>query len=289
MSKSVGVFCRLNAARSPVLEAFLSLHNPDYTFFSGGILGQEGMALPGITRDFAKSLGLSNLKDSSTNVRNQEKMILEADLLLGADDITCQVLQEIYPEQHFLSIEGRAREMGVALVDPVDTVGYEFNHLLGRFLYFGISTFRELEDRINQFPITALIANQDNINSELVIFLESLSLRETNPLIVDCNFKFATKSEYLPLVPDNRRYEAVANSIINLNEEALSAISFISPSHELTSWESFVASPEWRRWLIDVSRSRPILLLCTPVDVIEGEKHNSFLEALNADRLIYRA
>jgi hypothetical protein len=134
-----------------------------------------------------------------------------------------------------------------------------------------------------------LVANRDNIHSELVILLASLSMCSAFPLVVDCNFKFATKGEYLGLVPKSQQYEAVANSILNLNVEALSAISLISPSHEVTSWESFVASPEWRRWLIDVSRARPILLLCTPVDIIEGEKHNSFLEALNADRLIYRA
>jgi hypothetical protein len=272
-----------------VLEAFLSIHFSSYTFFSGGIIGEEEMGLPGITKDFAKSLGLLNLKDFSSNVLNQKKMILEADLLLGADDLTCQILKGIYPENEFVSIEGQARRMGVRLTDPVNTVGYEFNHLLGRFLYFGFSSFRESECQINQSPITALIANQDNIYSELVILLESLSIGGTNPLIVDCNFKFATKNECIRLVPDSQRYEAVADSIVNLNEEDLSAISLIGPSHEVTSWESLVASPEWRRWLIDISRYRPILLLCTPVDVIDGEKHNSFLEALNADRLVYRA
>jgi hypothetical protein len=122
-----------------------------------------------------------------------------------------------------------------------------------------------------------------------MILLESLSVGDTNPLVVDCNFKFATNSECLGLVPASQRIEAVANSILNLNSDALSAVSFISPSHEVTSWEGLVASSQWRRWLMDISRSRPILLLCTPVDVIEGEKHNSFLEALNADHLVYRA
>jgi protein-tyrosine-phosphatase len=289
MTKKVGIFCRLNAARSPLLEALLSHQIPSYTFFSGGIVGKEGMELPGITRDFAKSLGIPNIKDCSSNVRNQEKMILEADLLLGADDLTCQMLTEIYPEKHFHSIERRARDIGVPLVDPVNTVGYEFNHLLGRFLYFGISSFRESEGQKNLFPILALIANQENIHSELVILKESLSIGETNPLIVNCNFKFATKVESLKLVPESQRYEAAARSLIDLNVDDLNSISVISPSHEVTSWESFVASPEWRRWLTNVSRTRPILLLCTPVDIIEGEKHNSFLEALNADHLTYRA
>jgi protein-tyrosine-phosphatase len=289
MHKKVGIFCRLNAARSPLLEAFLSRHNPGHTFFSGGIFAEEGTGLPGITREFAKSIGLSNLKDSSNHVRNQEKMILEADLLLAADDLTSQMLEETYPKKHFLSIESRAREMGITLVDPVNSVGYEFNYLLGRFLFFGFSAFREHEGEINSFPISALIANQENVNGELSKLLESLSLGDRNPLILDCNFKFATKGAYLGVVPENQRYQAVANSIINLNEDDLREISFISPSHEVISWERFVSSPVWRSWLAAVSRSRPILLLCTPVDIIEGEKHNSFLEAINADHLVYRA
>jgi hypothetical protein len=263
------------------------MHFSDYTFFSGGVLAEEGIVLPGITKDFATSLRLPYVKVSSNNVRSQKQKILEADLLLAADDLTCQMLEEIYPEKRFLSIEGRAREMGVALVDPVNTVGYEFNHLLGRFLHFGFSSFRELEGHLNHFPITALIANEDNIYSELVIHLESLSMGDAYPLIVDCNFKFATKREYLGLLPNSRRYDA--NSMLKLSEKDLGAISLIGPTHEVTSWEILVSSPEWRRWLIDVSRTRPILLLCTPVDIIAGENHNSFLEALNADRLIYRA
>jgi protein-tyrosine-phosphatase len=289
MTKKVGIFCRLNAARSPVLEALLSHQNASYTFFSGGILGKEGIGLPRITKDFAKSLGLTNLKDYSNNVRNQEKWILEADLLLGADDLTCQILEKIHPGQQFHSIEGRARETGVRLVDPVNSSDYEFNHLLGRFLYFGLSTFQEFEGQNNQFPISALVANQDNIQSELEIFLESQSVSEPNLLIVDCNFKFAIKCEYRRLVPETQQYESAANAILKLKEENLCAISLISPSHEVTSWEGFMASLEWKKWLIKISRSRPILLLCTPVDIIKGEKHNSFLEAFNSDRLIYRA
>jgi protein-tyrosine-phosphatase len=289
MSKKVGIFCKLNAARSPVLEAFLSHHVPNYTFFSGGILGEEGMGLPGITRDLVKSLGLSYLKDTSSNVRNQEKQIVEADLLLAADDSTCQVLEAIYPEKHFFSIERLARQMGVSLVDPVGKVGHEFNSFLGRFLYFGFASFQELEGWKNNFPILALIANQENIHSELEILLDSLSRGAINPLIVNCNFKFAAKSEYLRIIPSSERYESIASSIVNLNGNSLSSISLIGPSHEVTAWESFVSSPEWRRWLMNISRSRPVLLLCTPVDVIEGEMHNSFLEALNADRLIFRA
>jgi hypothetical protein len=118
---------------------------------------------------------------------------------------------------------------------------------------------------------------------------ESLPIGQTRPLIVDCNFKFATKGEHFELVPKNQQYETAANLILNLKEEDLGSISLISTSHELISWESFIASPEWRRWLISLSRFRPIILLCTPVDIIEGEKHNSFLEALNSDHLIYRA
>ena len=289
MNKKVGVFCRLNAARSPLLEALLSHHNSNYTFFSGGIVAKEGMGLPEITRNFAKSLGLSTLKDYSNNLQNQTKNILEADFLLGADDLTCQMLEKIYPEKHCLSIEKQASQMGVALVDPVDSVGYEYNYLVGRFLYFGFSTFRELEYQNNNFPISALIANQNNICSELKILLESRPIGEMNPLIVDCNFKFATKGEHLGLVPKSQQFESKADSIIDLNEGDLSAISLITPSHEVTSWEAFVAGLEWRRWLINLSKFRPILLLCTPVDIIAGEKHNSFLEALNSDLLIHRA
>lgn len=272
-----------------MLEDFLSHHNSEYLFFSGGTLAKEGMELPEITKDFAKSLGLPNLKDYSNNAQNQGQLVREADLLLGADNLICQILEQMYPGKHVRSIEKRAMEMGVRLVDPVNSVGYEFNHLLGKFLYFGFSSFRELENQNNKFPISALIANKDNIFNELKILLESLAINQAKPLIVDCNFKFATKGEYLGLVPRTQQYECPSNLILNLNEQDLSSISLITPSHEVTEWESFIAAPEWRRWLIELSRSRPVILLCTPVDIMEGEKHNSFLEALNSDHLTYRA
>jgi hypothetical protein len=245
------------------------------------------MELPGITREFAKSLGLSNLKEISANVRNQEEKILEADLLLGVDDFVCNRLEQLYPEGNFFSLESQSREMGITLEDPVDTVGYEFKYLLGRLLFFGLYSFRQSECLNNSFPITAIIAEKRNLVDELKSFLES-SVGHEQPLIVDCNFKFATQGEYLGLFPRNRLHESVARSMIHLTESDLSSTTLIRPSYEVNSWEVFVASLEWRQWLVNLSKTRPILLLCTPVDIIEGEKHNSFLEALNADRLIYR-
>ncbi len=288
MSKKVGVFCRLNAVRSPVLEALLANHNSEYSFFSGGVLGEEGAGLPEITNDFAKRLRLSNLKSHRNHIKNLEKKILEADFLLGADDLTCQMLSQMYPEKEFISIESRATELGIVLVDPINLVGYDFDHLLGKFLYCGFSSFRELGIHGNLFPISALIANKANIYEESKILLESLSTKGRQPLIVDCNFKFATKSNYSGLVPENQQFHFSTKSMITLNEADLVSVSLIKPSHEVTSWEGFVTSPEWSRWLHKLSRSRPIILLCTPIDIIEGEKHNSFLEALCSDRLVYR-
>jgi len=288
MNRKVGVFCKLNAVRSPVLEALLASHHSNYSFFSGGVLGEEGAGLPEITNDFAKRLRLSNLKSHRNHIKNLEKKILEADFLLGADDLTCQMLLQMYPEKKFISIESRAKEMGIVLADPIDVVGYEFDYLLGKFLYCGFSSFRELGIHGNLFPISALIANKANIYEESKILLESLSTEGRQPLIVDCNFKFATKSNYSGLVPENQQFHFTTKSMITLNEADLVSVSLIKPSHEVTSWEGFVTSPEWSRWLHKLSRSRPIILLCTPIDIIEGEKHNSFLEALCSDRLVYR-
>ena len=128
-------------------KPFFHITTQSIFFFSGGTLATEGMELPEITKDFTKSLGLPNLKDYSNNVQSQGQLVREADLLLGADNLTCQMLEEIYPGEHFHSIEKRAMQMGVRLVDPVNSVGYEFNHLLGKFLYFGFSSFRELENQ----------------------------------------------------------------------------------------------------------------------------------------------
>jgi protein-tyrosine-phosphatase len=288
LNKNVGIFCRLNAARSPILEALLAKHNPNYVFFSSGVDGREGMELPEITKEYAKILGLTNLKEFSSNVRNQEEGIIKADLLLGVDDFICNRLKILFPDGEFFSLESHSRDLGIELEDPVDKVGYEFQYILGRLLYFGLSAFRQLECQNNFFPITALIARKKNLVDELKIFLDSHSVGTEQPLIVDCNFKFATEGEYLELFPINKQHESVARSIIHLTEGDLSSISLIRSAYEVNSWELFVASLEWRRWLVNISKTRPILLLCTPVDIIEGEKHNSFLEALNADRLIYR-
>ena len=289
MKQSVGIICRLNAARSPSLEALLSNHNSNDIFFSGGVHCDEDLPLPKITKDFAKRLSLTSIKLESTNIRSQEEFLLKADVLMGADDFICRELEKIYPEKRCLSIEKRAREFGVTLVDPVNLDGYEFFYALGKFLYFGFSTFQQLRGLASPFPITALIANQNNIQRELEILLESHRFDNVKPLIVDCNFKFATKAEYLTSVPSVQQFETSVRSILDLNFADTSLVTFVRPAHEVTRWEAFVSSPVWRSWLINLSRSRPVILVCTPVDIIEGEKHNSFLEALNADYLIYRA
>jgi hypothetical protein len=111
----------------------------------------------------------------------------------------------------------------------------------------------------------------------------------TKPLIINTNLKFAEQRYFPKLLSQEENLQIDYRYLHGQSLENLQNVTIVNPTHELAAWEKFVSSSAWWNWLRTCSLYRPIILLCTPVDIIEGQKHNSFLEALMADVLIYRA
>jgi len=287
--QSCGIYCIHNAARSPLLEALLTVHYPGITFFSGGVVAEEGNTLPKNSQDFAKVLGLESLKETSENVIAHKDFLESADLILGADGVITSVLQKLYPNKDVLSVEAHAKSMGVRLIDPINTSGYEFNYQVGKFLYCGLSLFRSVFDVPTRYPVTALIANQANIRDEAEKLYREQSSGEILPLLIDCDFKFAAKSTDMDFIPTEKQLPTDAKKLVEMSPSDLDSVMATRQSHEMPAWESFAASKEWSDWLRTVAAIRPVTLLSTPVDIIDGHKHNSFTEALPAEKLVYRA
>ena len=289
MSGLIGIYCLRNAARSPLLEALLRKTHPDLTFFSGGIAAQEGDMLPKNSKKLAKLLGLPEIKIQSDNLVTQLELVNESSLIIAADDLISAVIKQVHPSKDIISVEKRAGELAVRVIDPVNLAGEEFEYQVGKFLYCGYSLFSKIYSKPSLFGSSAIVANQTNIYSEVKSLYNSESAAGNKPLVIDCEFKFASKNDYLRFIPDKEQIFVDPNDILNLEHEEIISISAIHPRHELTAWESLMTDARWRDWLRKIADQRPVLLMCTPVDIKEGQRHNSFLEALFAEKMIYRA
>jgi protein-tyrosine-phosphatase len=289
VSDLIGVYCLRNAARSPLLEALLKKTYPDFTFFSGGIAAHVGDNLPKNSKRLAKLLGLPETKNKSENLMNQSELLTEASLIIAADDLVSEVITKVYADKSVISVEKKARDLEIRVVDPVNLSGEEFEYQVGKFLYCGYSLFSEVHAKPTIFGIFALVANQKNIESEVRFLYHGQYASGIKPLVIDCDFKFASKNGYLGFITDEEQILIDPNDLLNLDYEELIGVSAIRPLHELSAWESLMTSTQWRDWLQGMANRRPVVLMCTPVDIKEGQRHNSFLEALFAEKMVYRA
>ena len=289
MSDLIGIYCLRNAARSPLLEALLKKTYPDFTFFSGGIAANVGENLPKNSKRLAKLLGLPETKDQSENLMNQSELLTEANLIIAADDLVSEVITKVYADKSVISVEKKARDLEIRVVDPVNLSGEEFEYQVGKFLYCGYSQFSEVYAKPTIFGISAVLAIQKNIESEIKSRYDGEYVSGNKPLIIDCDFKFASKNSYLGFIPDEEQIHIDPNDLLDLNHEELIGVSAIRPRNEMSAWESLMTSTKWRDWLQGMANRRPVVLMCTPVDVKEGQRHNSFLEALFAEKMFYRA
>ena len=289
MSELIGIYCLRNAVRSPLLEALLKKTYPALAFFSGGIAANMGENLPINSKRFAKLLGLPETKDQSENLIHQRELLTESTLVLAADDLVFDAIAKVYTGKEVISIEKKADDLAIEVIDPVNLSGEEFEYQLGKFLYCGYSLFSEIYAKPSNFGISALVADKKNIKSEVKSLYCSEYTSGKKPLVIDCDFKFASKSDFLDFMTNEEQILIDPNDLLSLDQDELIAISAIRPLHELSAWESLMTTTQWRDWLHDMANQRPILLMCTPVDIKDGQKHNSFLEALFAEKMVYRA
>lgn len=289
MTNLIGIYCLRNAARSPLLEVLLKKTYPDLTFFSGGIAAHVGENLPKNSKRLAKLLGLPETKDQSENLMNQSELLNEATLIIAADDLVSDVITKVYADKAVISVEKKARDLEIRVIDPVNLSGEEFEYQVGKFLYCGYSQFSEIYTEPTTFGISALVANQQNIESAIKSLYGEQYGSGNKLLVIDCEFKFASKNGYLSFIPDEEQILIDPNDLLNLDYEELVGVSAIRPLHELSAWETLMTSTQWRDWLQGMANRRPVVLMCTPVDIKEGQRHNSFLEALFAEKMVYRA
>jgi protein-tyrosine-phosphatase len=289
MSLNCGIYCLHNAARSPLLEALLQKLYPEYSFFSGGVVAQEDRELPKNSKKYAKLLGLEDVKAKSENVIAHTENLEMVGSIIAAEDVIADVFQRLYPEKRIYSVEKYARHSGLRVIDPIDIDGFEFDYQVGKFLYCGNSLFRKEIALTRKSAVTAIVAKQANIRSEVERFFLLQTVGDVRPLIVDCDFKFAAQSNDLGFISQDHQKRVDGRDLITLSHEELDGVWSTRQPHEMTAWEKFAVSKEWGEWLREISLHRPVILLCTPVDIVEGKKHNSFIEAMMADDLIYAA
>ena len=289
MSLNCGIYCLHNAARSPLLEALLKKLYPEIFFYSGGVVAQENQDLPKNSINYAKLLGLEDIKGKSENVIAHTENLENVGSIIAAEDVIANVFHALYPNKTILSVESHAKDLGLRVIDPIDIEGNEFDYQVGKFLYCGHSLFRKKIYSLSGSSVTAIVAKQANIRSEAERIFSSQSVGDVRPLIIDCDFKYATNSNDLGFISEDHQIKVDGRDLITLSHDELEGVLSTRQPHEMTAWEKFAVSKEWGVWLREISQFRPIILLCTPVDIVEGKKHNSFIEAMMADNLIYSA
>jgi hypothetical protein len=220
---------------------------------------------------------------------NQSELLSGATLIIAADDLVSDVITKVYADKAVISVEKKARDLEIRVIDPVNLSGEEFEYQVGKFLFCGYSQFSEIYAEPTTFGISALVANQQNIESEIKSLFGDENTLGNKPLVIECDFKFASKNDYLGFIPHEEQILIDPNDLLNLDYEELIGVSAIRPLHELSAWETLMTSTQWRDWLQGMANRRPVVLMCTPVDIKEGQRHNSFLEALFAEKMVYRA
>jgi len=288
MTRNFGIVCMHNAARSILLETYLQSIYPEFTFYSGGIAAEDGKQIPKITTNFSHLLGLAPLKKFSENTKQIENKILSSDYIICADDLICTAVEKSHSHQNTISVSSFAEPLGIRLIDPVNCLTDEFSYQVGKFLLCGLSTFRHLVEAPHNNPIHALISKNKDFEEEAQKLYDSLTTNIAKPILINTNLKYADESSLRKLVPPEAILKIDYRELIYQDCDDFVDTAMISPSYEMAAWERFVASIEWRNWLKTLALKRPVILLCTPVDIIVGKKHGSFLEALPADEVIYR-
>jgi len=248
VQKSIEVVCRLNVARSPFLQAFLSRHFPDIDLSSSGTdVDFPALSDPRVL-SLADKWGFSFTPKMSKKIEGASNHILfpvdgyvrERLSILGFTN------RDLVPE---------STQNSFYLRNPQDPIGLNDSQIsfeLAILLSYAVHSLRTSLD-VPEFESIELKAMKSSnfAGEELTELLRMTKAR--NAYIVNCCFKNNSIHSLL------ERQENTQD-LLSLNE----ASSVFSSRHEILEAEKFLCSTEWRNWLMDLSRKRPVILISPP-------------------------
>jgi protein-tyrosine-phosphatase len=273
--------CRMNQARSPFAQAVLERNFPEDQISSTGVSAYVGTPIMESVVSIAKSWGVPVTKKSSTPKEDDLGALLNADLVITADNEQAEIIRG-------LGYAGELRSFEEIITDkdfiPVDPEGLSSDAMARELGKVGALTLRAAIDKKGYAHTHEISAVIPHGVTDLAMALTNAQFKRTtsNAILIDADLRAPIAEEI-----DELELERVFFDIDHL---AISGFPKVATNQILTHVrqidfpEKHFLSPTWRNALAKLADDSPVVILTAPRHSRLRRLADSYLASYMADK-----
>jgi protein-tyrosine-phosphatase len=276
--------CRMNQARSPLAAAVLQANFPEHDFLSTGVWAISGTPILKEVQAVAKEWGLEHIKKKSNSIRELLPELLEADLVIVAEDVHSQVIRDFGYKGDIVSCESLLPDQMFAPKDPEGMVLDKARRELGKVA--GLS-LRAMLGHLDIHSPNKLISVTPNGSSDLALAVQTAHLEAKNrhAILLDADLRAPLEDSDLKefgLQPVFFDIETIFEAgLPNLGENEI-----LVHSRQLNHPERLYLSAKWRHFLDLCCEKNDLVMVTAPRYAKTRSLPDSFVVAALADEFM---
>lgn len=271
-SQIIAVVCRLNQARSIMVSAYLSRILPDLKVISAGVDAIDGQEIPLSIQRLAHDWALEIDKDFSQSVAACLDEILQAELVIVAENSFIQILVDLgIDSTKILSMQDSSFDLTQIPRDPLNLDSDAFEVELAKAIMVSVQLIskRNLLSFAHQIEVVHP-ETENEFQACLMQTLELARVANASVLVADFRFPQADKIEQLGLVYGQLRIERSQGEIVtNVSSLNVAEPCLVATKFEIDFAEEFILSESFLNLLRTLTKNRPLF-------VITGQRNSIF-------------
>ena len=278
----IAVVCRHNKARSPFAEAVIKYHFPQFSVHSFGIEPTDGEPTSEFAQAIAERWGIGDIKKKASSSKNAEKIIIDSDLLILADEALRTTLKV---ETSIISVASMNQPAIHEELRPTDPDGLAESQFERELAKVASTTLRILYEKMNSKPPYEVIAFIPRGTSDISQTLAHAHFEARNRGAVlidaDCRAPHGEELYDAGLTPIDFDFTTTSKSVL----PDIKSDHILRHLRELDRPEKYFLNSTWKKLVDHYAQKSDVVLVTAPRRSKSRFIPDSFLSSYFADQI----
>ena len=276
--------CRMNQARSPLAAAVLRSNFPEHEILSTGVWAISGTPILKEVQTVADEWGLTEIKSKSNSMSDLLPELLEADLVIVAEDVHSQTIRDFGYKGDLVSCESVLPDYMFAPKDPEGMTLDKARRELGKVA--GLS-LRVMLGKLGLHSNKKIISVTPNGSSDVPLAVEAAHLEAKNrdAILLDADLRAPLDASDLIELGLTPVYFDIDN-VLETGIPMLAPDQILVHARQLNHPERLYLSPKWREFLDLCCEQKELVMITAPRYAKTRSLPDSFIVAALADEFM---
>ena len=272
--------CRMNQARSPFAQAVLERNFPEDVVSSTGVEAYEGAAILESVVETARNWGIPISQNSSRSLSNAASDLLEADLVITAENSHRDVIRNLGVKNEVVSYEEILEDQDFVPIDPSGLLPDAMSRELGKVGALTLRAAINAKGFAHTHHIHVVIPHGV---SDLGIALAhaQMSRIAEGAILIDVDLRAPLVNEIEDLGLERIFFDVDQISIQDI--PAISNSQILTHIRQVDFPEKYFLSPAWRNWIQQLANIAPLVLITAPRHSKARRLADSYLASYMSD------